>query len=426
MTAAAGRAPTDRTAVGALTGAEVAAIRATTPGCADDMVHLNHCGSSLPDQRVLDAQIGHLQLEATIGGYEAANAMIDAERAVGNSIATMIGAVATAEGDEDGPSEIARFGSAAAAWNAAFWSIPMERGQRVIVHDHEYGANAVAFIHAAKTRGIVIDRVPSDEHGQVSVDELAQRLEHADDVALVSLTHVPTNGGLVNPAAAVGRLTRAAGVPYLVDACQSVGQRVVDVDEIGCDFLSATGRKFLRGPRGTGFLYVRTSILDRVTPSQPDHHGAAWSSINDYTLAAGAQRFEFWEYSHAGWLGLGAAVDVALDIGLDRIQATITERAAQLRAMVADIGMTVYDEGLEQSGIVTTATPAVVSADLQTVLAADGINASVTSVGSSRYDVERRNLPPLLRLSVHCTSTVAEIERAVAVLASTVPKKTLH
>ena len=393
--------------IGPLTDHEIEAIRASTPGCTDDLVHLNHCGSSLPDQRVLDAQIGHLELEAKLGGYEAANAMVDAEAEVSTSIARMIGAET---------SEVARFNSAAAAWNAAFWSIPMERGQRIIVHDHEYGANAIAFIHAAKTRGIVIDRVPSDEHGQVSVDAVAQRLERTDDVALLSLTHVPTNGGLVNPAAEIGRLARAADVPYLLDACQSIGQRTVDVDEVGCDFLSATGRKFLRGPRGTGFLYARTSVLERVTPSQPDHHGADWSSIDDYTFAEGAQRFEYWEYSHAGWLGLGAAVDVALEVGLDRIQATITERAAQLRAMLTEIGMTVYDEGVEQSGIVTTATASIPSVDLRAALAADGINASVTSIGSSRYDVERRNLPPLLRLSVHCTTTVGELERAIEVL----------
>lgn len=401
----------DAAAAGMLGDAEISAIRETTPGCTDDLIHLNHCGSSLPDQRVLDAQIGHLQLEATIGGYEAANVAVAAESEVKGSIARLIGAA---------PDEIARFGSAAQAWSSAFWSIPMQPGQRIIVHDHEYGANAISFIHAAKTRGVVIDRVPSDEHGQVDVDVLAQRLERADDVALVSLTHVPTNGGLVNPAAEVGRLARAADVPYLLDACQSVGQRIVDVDEIGCDFLSATGRKFLRGPRGTGFLYARTSILDRVIPSQPDHHAADWSSTDDYTWAPGAQRYEFWEYSHADWLGLGAAVDVALEIGLDRIQATVTERAAQLRAMLRDIGLTVYDEGLEQSGIVTTATPSVPSADLQAALTAAGVNSSVTFVGSSRYDVERRDLPPMLRLSVHCTTTPAELDRAVAVLAAAI------
>ena len=390
-----------------LTNSEIAHVRSSTPGCTDVLVHLNHSGSSLPDQRVLDAQIGHLQLEATIGGYEAASVMVDADADVASSIARMIGAES---------SEIARFGSAAEAWNAAFWSIPMERGQRIVIHDHEYGANAIAFIHAAKMRGVVIDRVPSDEDGQVSIDALAQRLKQADDVALISLTHVPTNGGLVNPAVEVGRLANAAGVPYLLDACQSVGQRLVNVNEIGCDFLSATGRKFLRGPRGIGFLYARTSILDRVTPSQPDHYGADWSSTDDYTFAAGAQRFEYWEYSHAGWLGLGAAVDVALEIGIDRIQATITERAAQLRVMLANIGMNIYDEGIEQSGIVTTATPFFSSASLQAALGRADVNASVTAVSSSRYDVERRNLPPLLRLSVHCTTTITELERTVEVL----------
>lgn len=388
---------------------EVAAIRAVTPGCSGGLIHLNHAGSSLPAQVVLDAQLGHLQREAVIGGYEAAAEVADRTRETHASIARLIGAE---------PSEIARFGSAAEAWMAAFWSIPMAAGQRIIVHDHEYGANAIAFIHAAKTRGVVIDRLPSDECGQVSVDALAERLQRADDVALVSLTHVPTNGGLVNPAAAIGRLTRAADVPFLVDACQSVGQLNVDVDEIGCDFLSATGRKYLRGPRGTGFLYARPSILDRVTPSQPDHHGAKWSSTDDYTFAAGAQRFEYWEFSHAGWLGLGAAVDVVHELGIDRIEATVTERANQLRTMLTDLGLTVYDEGLQRCGIVTTASPNVASADLKAALSRCSINASTTFAGSSRYDVERRNLPDMLRLSVHCTTTVDELEWTVAVLTS--------
>jgi len=391
------------------TAAEIAAIRAVTPGCSDDLIHLNHAGSSLPPQAVLDAQFGHLQREAVIGGYEAAAEAADRTRATHASIARLIGAT---------PSEIARFGSATEAWMAAFWSIPMAVGQRIIVHDHEYGANAIAFIHAAKTRGVIIDRVPSDEHGQVSVDAMAERLQHADDVALVSLTHVPTNGGLVNPAAAIGRLTRAADVPFLIDACQSVGQLDIDVDEIGCDFLSATGRKYLRGPRGTGFLYARTSILDRVTPSQPDHHGSDWSSTDDYTFVRGARRFEYWEFSDAGWLGLGAAVDVALDLGLDRIEVTVAERASQLRTMLTDLGLTVYDEGLQRCGIVTTASSNIASTDLKAALSSRSINASTTSAGSSRYDVERRNLPNMLRLSVHCTTTVDELKRAIAALTS--------
>ena len=184
------------------TADEVAAARSVTPGCArGSVIHLNHAGSSLPPQVVLDAHIGHLEAEAELGGYEAA----------------------------------------------------------------------------------------------------------------APLTHVPTNGGLVNPAADVGALTSAAGVPFLLDACQSVGQWRIDVDEIGCDLLSATGRKYLRGPRGTGFLYVRSSVLDRLVPSQPDHHGADLIAGDRFEWIGGARRFEYWEHSVAAWLGLGAAVDHALE-----------------------------------------------------------------------------------------------------------------
>ena len=184
------------------------------------------------------------------------------------------------------PHEIARFENTTAAWNAAFWSVPMAPGQRILVHDHEYGANSVAFLRAVEEYGVVIERVRSDESGQVSVAAMADALS-GGDVALVSLTHVPTNGGLVNPAAEIGALARVGRRAVPVDACQSVGQLDLDVDVIGCDFLSATGRKFLRGPRGTGFLYVRESILDRVRPSQPDHHGA--DLVASRSVRAGAR-----------------------------------------------------------------------------------------------------------------------------------------
>jgi selenocysteine lyase/cysteine desulfurase len=385
---------------------EIAAARALTPGCASGLIHLNHAGSSLPPQVVLDAQIGHLESEATIGGYEAAALAVDRRDAVYASIARMIGA---------DPTEIARTEHATAAWNAAFWSVPMLRGQRIVVHDHEYGANIVAFLAAAERRGVLIDRVPCDRFGQVDVDAVADRLAR-HDVALVSLTHVPTNGGLVNPAAEIGALTSAAGVPFLLDACQSVGQRRIDVDEIGCDLLSATGRKYLRGPRGTGFLYVRSSLLDRLVPSQPDHHGADLVAGDRFEWIEGARRFEYWEHSVAGWLGLGAAVDHALGWGVDRIEATVTARAEQLRSMLVDAGFTVYDEGLERCGIVTTATAAEPSEQLRARLADQGVNATTTPPDSSRWDVERRNLPVLLRLSVHVTTTDDELAAAVEVL----------
>lgn len=390
-----------------LTPEEIATTRAVTPGCAPGgVIHLNHAGTSLPPRAVLDAQIGHLEAEAMIGGYEAAAAAVDRCAAVHRSIAELIGAR---------PSEIARMEHATAAWNAAFWSVPMRAGQRVVVHHHEYGANIVAFLAAAERRGVVIDRVPNDETGQVDVAAVADRLE-LGDVALVSLTHVPTNGGLVNPAADVGALTRAAGVPFLLDACQSIGQRRIDVDEIGCDLLSATGRKYLRGPRGTGFLYVRESLLDRLVPSQPDHHGVDLVSGERFEWAAGARRFEHWEHGVAGWLGLGAAIDHALGWGLDRIEVTVARRAEQLRRLLVDAGFTVYDLGVERCGIVTAATEVAAASDLQAALARHRINTTCTQADSSRWDVERRGLPPLLRLSVHYTTTAEELHTAVDVL----------
>ncbi len=387
------------------TDAEIAAARAATPG-AERVVHLNHAGSSLPPQPVLDAHIGHLHDEAVMGGYEAAAAAEARSDAVYDSIARLIGAA---------PGEIARTEHATAAWNAAFWSVPMRAGQHLVVHDHEYGANIVAFLAAADRRGVVIDRVPSDATGQVDVDAVAERLR-TRDVALVSLTHVPTNGGLVNPAAEVGALTRAAGVPFLLDACQSVGQRAIDVDEIGCDLLSATGRKYLRGPRGTGFLYVRSSIVDTLEPSQPDHHGARLVAADRFEWADGARRFEYWEHAVAGWLGLGAAVDHTLDWGIDRIEATVTQRAAQLRERLLAAGLTVWDEGVEQCGIVTVTHPHLHAEELRRRLAEQHVNATTTPASSSWWDVERRDLPTLLRLSVHYTTTVDELDRAVEVL----------
>lgn len=363
----------------------------------------------MPPQAVLDAQVTHLREEARIGGYEAADGAGDRRRAVYDSIAELIGAQ---------PTEIARTEHATAAWNAAFWSVPMKVGQRIVVHDHEYGANIVAFLHAAETRGVVIDRVGNDSSGAIDVDAVATRVDRGD-VALVSLTHIPTNGGLVNPAAEVGRITTAAGVPFLLDACQAVGQRDLDVDELGCDFLSATGRKFLRGPRGTGFLYVRESMLDRVRPSQPDHHGADLVTADRFEWAEGAQRFEYWEHDVAAWLGLGAAVDEALAIGMGRIEPTVEARAAELRVMLEDAGFTVHDEGDVRCGIVTTSRTGTESEELRVRLSAHGVNCTTTMPGSSRWDVDRRALPTLLRLSVHYLTTEDELARCMDVLTAT-------
>ena len=264
---------------------------------------------------------------------------------------------------------------------------------------------------------MTIERIPSDRFGQIDLVALAEALSEPDDVALISLAWIPTSGGLINPAAAVGQLANDAGVPFLLDACQAVGQLDIDVNTIGCDFLSATGRKYLRGPRGTGFLYVRDSILDRVEVSQPDHHGADWATLDSYTYVDGAARFEYWEFNHAAWLGLGQAVDAALDLGLDRIQATVAQRANQLRAALSEIGWSVHDDGIAKCGIVTATHDALAADVVAAELGHAAVNVSTTFAGSARADMETRGLPPMVRLSVHCTTTEHELDRTTSALA---------
>jgi selenocysteine lyase/cysteine desulfurase len=294
----------------------------------------------------------------------------------------------------------------------------MTAGKRNITAEAAYGANAVAFLHAERTVGVRVEVVPSDGTGQLDVSALAQAVGSGDDVALIAVTHVPTNGGLINPAAEVGALARAAGVPYLLDACQSVGQLDLDVTDLQCDLLSATGRKYLRGPRGSGFLYVSENVLERLLPSRPDHKSAHWVSDRHYEFAAGAERFEHWEYNHAAWLGLGTAVDEAMAIGLDRIEATVRRQGSALRQALTDAGFPVFDLGAERCGIVTTNIDGIGADVAKKALSTAGINTSVTTPDSTRWDFDRRNLGPMLRLSVHATTTDDEIARSVDALAN--------
>jgi len=390
----------------ALTPEEIESARSDTPGVAH-VVHLNHAGASLPPQAVLDTQVGHLRREVEIGGYEASDEANEADRAVYDSIAGLINAQ---------PHEIARVEHATAAWNAGFWSVPMAPGQRILTAEAAYGANAVGFLRAAERRGIEVEVVPSDPSGQVDLEQMDRRI--GPDVALVAVTHIPTNGGLINPAAEVGAIARSAGVPFLLDACQSIGQLDIDVQQIGCDLLSATGRKYLRGPRGSGFLYASDRIINDLHPDHPDHFGAEWNRGDGFDLHAGAQRFEYWEYNHASWLGLGTAVDYARAIGTDRIEPTLLQRAAQLRARLDDAGLPVFDIGARKGALVTTNVPGKDANDVKATLSAQNINTSVTNRDGTLWDFERRGLEPMLRVSVHYTTTEGELDQVVSALAA--------
>ena len=352
---------------------------------------------------VVEAMKRHIDLEAEIGGYAAAARQSGRLESVYGSVARLVNAA---------PDEIAITENATVAWQMAFYALPFRAGDRILTAEAEYAANYVAYLQIAKRTGAIIEIVPSDRTGEIDVAALGRMLDAR--VKLIAITWIPTNGGLVNPAAAVGQIARAHGIPYLLDACQAVGQMAVDVDVIGCDMLSATGRKFLRGPRGTGFLYVRRAMLDRLEPPMIDHFAAPWVSRGAYRLRDDARRFETWENNYAARLGLGVAIDYALDIGIGPIEARCRLLANRLRTGLAAIGgVAIRDLGRAPAAIVSFTVEGHEARAVVSDAAAAGITIGVSNPSSTRLDAEARALPPIVRASPHYYNTEAEIDRLI-------------
>lgn len=384
---------------------DVEKARRDTPGC-EEILHFNNAGASLMPEPVLRATVGHLELEARIGGYEAAAREQDALDRVYGAAARMLGC---------SPDEIAAVENATRAWDMAFYSIPFGPGDRILTAQAEYASNYIAYLQVARKTGAVVEPVPNDERGQISIPALRDMMDGR--VKLVAITHVPTNGGLVNPAMEIGEVARDAGCLYLLDACQSAGQMPLDVGEIGCDMLSATGRKYLRGPRGTGFLYVRRGVLERLEPPFLDLHAAEWTARDRFEIRPDARRFENWETNFAGKVGLGIAMEYALDIGLEAIRERVYSLAGSLRTQLAGIpGVTVRDTGKERCGIVTFTVEGKSPDDIQNVLNARAINVSIAPPASTLLDSQARNLGEIVRASVHYFNTDDEVECFCATL----------
>jgi selenocysteine lyase/cysteine desulfurase len=381
---------------------DVRRARDETPGCAQ-LAHFNNAGASLQPAHVTETVIAHLRAESLGGGYEAAAAASDRIAAVYSSIATLLNA------DAD---DIALTDSATRSWQAVFYAIPFRAGDKILTCRAEYASNAIAYLQVANRTGATVEVVDDDENGQLDIADLRRRID--DRAKLIAVTHVPTQCGLVNPAEEIGAVAEAAGIPFLLDACQSVGQLDLDVQRIRCDALSGTGRKYLRGPRGTGFLYVHPKLRARVEPAMLDLHSASWTAPDSYRVDDTAKRFESWERDHAALLGLGAAVDYALSWGLPAIEERVSALAAHLRAELRQLGgVTVYDQGARQCGIVTFSVAGASTAEVKQRLAESKINVSTVSRVSAQYDFTGRDLPDLVRASVHYYNTEDEIRRLV-------------
>jgi cysteine desulfurase/selenocysteine lyase len=384
---------------------DVERVRQDTAGCAR-VVHLNNAGAALAPRPVVDAVVEHLRLEEEVGGYEAAVARTDRIEHTYDALARLLGAARE---------DIAVVENATRAWDMAFYSLPWSPGDRILTARAEYASNVIAFLQTARRHGVRVDVVPDDESGRLDVGALRGMID--ERVKLIAVTHVPTQGGLVNPAAEIGEVAREAGVTYLLDACQSVGQMPLDVDEIGCDLLTAAGRKFLRGPRGTGFLYCSPRIHERLEPPFLDLHSATWTSPDTYRVREDARRFESWETYFAGKIGLGVAVDYALDLGLDAIQERVTLLADTLRRRLRALpGVSVHDRGTRQCGIVTFTIDGHDSHRIARELQANRINVSVSIADYARWDFEPRALTSVVRASVHYYNTDDEIDRLCGAL----------
>lgn len=388
-------------------------LRQETPACRD-LIHFNNAGAALQPRPVTAAVLHHLALEQRIGGYEAAEISSDAAENFYHAFGRLLNC---------NPREIAYMENATRAWTTLLQSIPFERGDRIITGQSEYASNYMALLHLARTRHIDIVVIDNDSNGQISLDLLSAQLD--DSVRLIALTHVPSQSGVIHPAVEVGKLARQHRILYLLDACQSAGQLDLDVNALGCDMLTGSGRKYLRGPRGTGFMYIRHSILDYLKPATLDLHSATWTHTDQYEWRDDARRFEVWEHNVAGKIGLAAAADYATAVGMSAIEYEIRRLAGVLRDRLTELpGVTVHDQGYQKgdansasaslSGIVTFEPANHDATGLQHHLRQQRINISVIKQQNTRLDFEKRGLHNINRASVHYYNTEQEIEQFCA------------
>ncbi|MGW2488144.1 aminotransferase class V-fold PLP-dependent enzyme [Streptomyces sp. NPDC001606] len=383
---------------------DLARARADTPGV-EHVVHLNNAGAALAPRPVVDAMTSHLNLESRIGSYEAAEHAQEAIDHTHDAIAALLNCTRF---------EVAILDSASRAWAMALSSIPLRAGDRILTSAVEYGSNYISLLHLAQRLDLELEVLPVDEDGLVDVAELEQRLD--ERVRLIAVAHVPMHDGLINPVAEIGRVARRHGITYLVDACQSVGQLPVDVAEIGCDLLVGTGRKYLRGPRGTGFLYVRQEIAHQLTPAILGLDGAEWLS-GTYRLAPGARRFETWETNCASRIGLGVAIDYALGWGVERTSGLLRRLTRKLRQDLAGIpGVIVADRGRERCANIALTFEDRDAYEVREGLQRAGINTWVCLENAACVDMQQRDLSTLLRISPHYYNSPEELARLCTAL----------
>jgi selenocysteine lyase/cysteine desulfurase len=356
-------------------------------------------------QEVLDACKAHLDLEARIGGYEAADARAADVSRVYADVGRLIGA----------PSEnVAIVANATAGFIQSISSFDLEPGDVIVTTRSDYTSYQITFLSLAERLGIVVRHAEDLPEGGVD-PESVRDLASDRRCRLVHVSWVPTHSGLIQDAAAVGEVCESLDVPYLLDACQAVGQIPIDVTRLKCDYLTATARKFLRGPRGIGFMYASDKALDRGDhPLFVDMRGATWVEPDQYEIAPTAMRYEDWEFSYALVLGLGAAAAYAVDVGIGVASARAFSLARRLRDGISSMpGARVLDGGREQCAIVTAMFDGRDARKIVQGLKARNINTSASLRWYGLLDFSAKDVDAAVRISPHYYNTEDEIDRTL-------------
>lgn len=374
-------------------------LRADTPGC-NSRIHFNNAGAALMPNPVIDAQQNYLAHEALNGGYETADERAAEIAGFYTSMARLLGCA---------PRNVAFTSSATNSFARAISCIPFKAGDSILIANEDYISNQIQFLSLEKRLGIKLLRADSLPEGGVDVNSI-RKLMDIHKPRLVSLTHVPTNSGLVQPVEEVGKLCNERGILYLVDGCQSAGQLPVDMKTIGCDFFTGTFRKFLRGPRGAGFLFVSDRVLNQeLWPLYIDMRGADWVEKDRFVPRPDARRFEDWEFNYALVTGSRAAADYALKVGLKEIEQRNVALCQLVRDGLNAMGLKILDKGQKQSSIMVVAIPSKEPEIILKTLRARHINTSISSRSSALIDYDVKGVTWGLRISPHYYNTEEEV-----------------
>ena len=384
---------------------DIEKIRSETPGCSQK-IHFNNAGSSLSPQSVTDAVISYLTREQEVGGYEAAE---EAKYLLNNFY------VEFAELLNCDESEIAFIENSTRAWELAVHSIKWAHGDQIITAETEYGSNYLGLLHIAKRKSLDLITVPCDEFGVVSLNQLEKSI--TSKTKLIALTHIASQRGDIQPAPDVGAIAKKNKVLFLLDACQSVGQINLDTEELNCDFLCGSGRKYLRGPRGTGFLFVKNKILQSLEPIFLDLHSASWRDSKSYEFINTAKMFECYERNVAAMIGLSTAVQYLSKLGINAIEERISHLSSALIAGLSELqGIRVLEKSHHRSGIITFTKDNIDAKILRNELQRRNINVSVCKQQNAQLDLGVELTGDVTRASLHYYNTQQEVSEFLQAL----------